>query len=202
MNLGRLLQSVVEQVEGAGSDDVGYFGGRYEGGYQIQQRPVEFARLVCVLAGYSPFSSYLEIGTAAGGTTRFLTEWLRIGRTTVIDDGNHRKCPVWVTQNRNFVPNLTEYIGDSHSLGAQVFLRELTCSFDLVGIDGDHSYSGVRADWDLVEPFLAPRAIVWFHDIRACDGVAQCWGELRQRHSVLLETGELGNGVLRRDEAV
>jgi predicted O-methyltransferase YrrM len=202
MNLGHLLQSVVEQVEGAGSDDVGHFGGRYEGGFQIQQRPVEFARLVCLLASYSPFASYLEIGTAAGGTTRFLTAWLRIDRTAVIDDGKHRKYPVWVSQNRKLVPNLAEYIGDSHSPGAHAFLRELRCSFDLVGIDGDHSYCGVRADWDVVEPFLAPRAIVWFHDVRACDGVARCWGELRRRHTVLLETDELGIGVLRRDETV
>jgi len=193
---------VVEQVERAGSEDVGYFGGLYEGGFQIQQRPVELARLVCLLASYSPFASYLEIGTAAGGTTRFLTEWLRIDRTAIIDDGNHRKYSVWVTQNSKLVPNLSEYIGDSHAPGAQVFLRELKCSFDLVGIDGDHSYPGVRADWDLVEPFLAPRAIVWFHDIRACDGVARCWSELRRRHTVLLETDELGIGVLRHDEAV
>jgi hypothetical protein len=192
---------MVEQVECAGSDDVAYFGGRHEGGLQIQQRPVEFARLVCLLAGYSPFASYLEIGTAAGGTTRFLTEWLHIGRTAVIDDGRHRKYPVWVAQNRNFVPNLSEYIGDSHSPGAPAFLRGLKWSFDLVGIDGDHSYSGVRADWDLVQPFLAPRAIAWFHDIRACEGVARCWGELRRQHTVLLETEELGIGVLRRDGA-
>lgn len=202
MNSGRLLQLVTEQVERAGSEDVGYFGGLYEGGYQIQQRPAEFARLVCLLAGHSPFASYLEIGTAAGGTTRFLTEWLRIDRTAVIDDGNHRKYPVWAAQNRRFVPDLVEHIGDSHAPAARAWLQETGRVFDLVGIDGDHSYAGVRADWELVEPFLAPRAIVWFHDIRACEGVARCWDELRRRHTVLLETDEFGIGVLRRERAV
>ena len=32
--------SAVERIERAGSDDLGHFGGLYEGGYQIQQRPV------------------------------------------------------------------------------------------------------------------------------------------------------------------
>ena len=202
MDLGRLLQSLVAEVERAGSDDVGYFGGLYEGGLQIQQRPTELARLVCLLAGYSPFANYLEIGTAAGGTTRFLTEWLAIHRTAIIDDGKHRKHPVWLAQNRRGISNLSEYVGDSHSPEARAFLQGLARSFDLVGIDGDHSYAGVRADWDLVEPFLAAHAIVWFHDIRACDGVARCWGELCRSHTVLLETDELGIGVLRRDRVV
>jgi len=195
--LGRLLQFMTEEVERAGSDDVSYFGGLYTGGYHIQQRPAEFGRLVCLLAAYSPFSAYLEIGTAAGGTTRFLNDWLRIDRTVVIDDGNHGKHPVWLHQNRKGIANLTEFIGDSHSPQAAEFLSGLHCQFDLVAIDGDHSYSGVRADWYLIQPFLAQHAIVWFHDIKACQGVAQHWEELRSHFPILLETADFGIGALR-----
>jgi hypothetical protein len=197
MFLGDLLQLVCNQVERVGSENVGWFGGIYEGGWQLQQRPVEFSRLVCLLAAYSPFAAYLEIGTASGGTTRFLAEWLRIGRTVIIDDGQHPKHSIWVNQNRKFVPGLSEFIGDSHCDLAGDFLRGLDCIFDLACVDGDHSYEGVHSDWKLIQPFLAPDALVWFHDIRVCEGVARFWAEVRQRFTVVLETDELGIGVLR-----
>ncbi|MGL4549727.1 MAG: class I SAM-dependent methyltransferase, partial [Gemmataceae bacterium] len=103
--------------------------------------------------------------------------------------------------NRAHLPGLEEHVGDSHAPDAAEFLRRLGRTFDLVGIDGDHSYEGVKADWELVEPHLAPGAVVWFHDTRACEGVARWWAELRPRHPVLLETDQFGIGVLRRGGA-
>jgi predicted O-methyltransferase YrrM len=35
---------------------------------------------------------------------------------------------------------------------------------DLIFIDGDHSYEGVKADWDLFLPHLSEFAVVVFHD--------------------------------------
>ena len=35
---------------------------------------------------------------------------------------------------------------------------------DLIFIDGDHSYEGVKRDWDLFSPHLAPFGVVVFHD--------------------------------------
>ena len=35
---------------------------------------------------------------------------------------------------------------------------------DLLFIDGDHSYEGVKRDWDLFVPFVKPFGIVVFHD--------------------------------------
>ena len=37
-------------------------------------------------------------------------------------------------------------------------------SIDLLFIDGDHSYRGVKADWDLFSPKLAPWGVAVFHD--------------------------------------
>lgn len=194
---GLLLNRVIMLVNSAGSDNVGCFGGVYEGGYHIQQRPEEFSRLVCFLAAHGPFRAYLEIGTASGGTLRFLKECVQIERCVTIDDGRHPKFIFWTEQNRQCIENLSEFIGDSHSAAARQFLQELGIQFDLVGIDGDHSYEGVAADWRLVQPFLADGALVWFHDIRVCPGVASLWHELSATHSRVLETNQLGIGVLR-----
>jgi predicted O-methyltransferase YrrM len=35
---------------------------------------------------------------------------------------------------------------------------------DLLFIDGDHSYEGVKRDWDLFAPYVKPFGIVVFHD--------------------------------------
>ncbi len=35
---------------------------------------------------------------------------------------------------------------------------------DLIFIDGDHSYEGVKRDWELFTPHLAPFGVVVFHD--------------------------------------
>lgn len=42
---------------------------------------------------------------------------------------------------------------------------------DLLFVDGDHSYDGVLADWNIFGPALAPGAAVAFHDIGWAEGV-------------------------------
>jgi predicted O-methyltransferase YrrM len=192
-----LLPEVTEAIHRAGSDHIPTFGGTHEGGYCIQQVPEELAQLICLCAAFGPFASSLEIGTAAGGTTRIMRDYVAIGSTVVIDDGRHPKFPVWQNDNRQHIGNLSEFIGDSHSDAANDFLVQLNRKYDLVGIDGDHSEAGVRMDWNMVRPFLQSGAIVWFHDIRRWDGVAALWEELKASHTVLLETDVLGIGAIR-----
>lgn len=44
-------------------------------------------------------------------------------------------------------------------------------SLDLLFIDGDHSYKGVKADWDAYKKFLKSGSIVVFHDWGWAEGV-------------------------------
>ena len=37
-------------------------------------------------------------------------------------------------------------------------------TIDMLFIDGDHSYDGVKRDWDLFMPHVAPFGLVVFHD--------------------------------------
>ena len=192
-----LREELVAAINKAGTSDP-WFGGSNVGGYCIQQDPAEFAELVLALQG-KPIKSYLQVGSAAGGSERFLCEQLGIRSLTIIDRGDHIQFPIWQNQNKLALQNLgvevTEHIGDSHDEEAERFL-EYRGPFDLVGIDGDHSPAGVRMDWELVAPCLRPGSVVWLHDCcvkRANDyGPWEVSEKLRSTHKMLLDTQVFG----------
>lgn len=49
--------------------------------------------------------------------------------------------------------------------------------FDMLFIDGDHSYKGVKADWEAYKHFLRPGSIVVFHDSGWAEGVKRVINE-------------------------
>lgn len=58
---------------------------------------------------------------------------------------------------------------------------------DLLFIDGDHSYEGVKRDFELYSPLVAPDGLIVFHDIvdgppEYVGGVHRFWSEIRQRY--------------------
>lgn len=53
---------------------------------------------------------------------------------------------------------------------------------DFVFIDGDHSYDGVKNDFELVYPHLSDKGIVVFHDTLLCDGTRQFANDLRTKY--------------------
>jgi predicted O-methyltransferase YrrM len=73
---------------------------------------------------------------------------------------------------------------------AKVFGRR---QLDLLFIDGDHSYDGVRRDYELYAPLVRPGGLIAFHDIvdgpeSAVGGVPRFWREVK---ASLLEPVEL-----------
>lgn len=56
-------------------------------------------------------------------------------------------------------------------------ISDLTESLDLLFIDGDHSYEGVKADWEAYKHFLKPGSVVVFHDWGWAEGVKRVVAE-------------------------
>lgn len=50
-------------------------------------------------------------------------------------------------------------------------VREVAPRLNILFIDGDHSYAGVKADWETYKGFLKPGSIVIFHDYGWAEGV-------------------------------
>lgn len=200
-----------DQIRTLGTDNLSHFGNGYlhEGGYSLQQNPDELASLTMLLRerwgswlhvvsgmpkNVVPY--YLEIGSASGGTARWLVEQVYFPFVLSIDDGGHHRAPeqgehfgqIESMLTKRYAGKIHRMRGDSHSPDAERFLRDHLCGADgslrhylaAAFIDGDHSYEGVKKDIALVRPFLSSGSVVIFHDTVACEGVKRAWEESLQ----------------------
>ena len=72
-------------------------------------------------------------------------------------------------------------------------------SVDLVHIDADHSYEGVKRDFENWLPKLAPEGIMLLHDIGVIQkdvGVRFFWREVQSRFPTFSDTRAVGLGVV------
>jgi len=166
-------------------------------------------------------SVILEIGTAKGAT---LLGWCRIASSKVISvdlpGGIHGGGYPAIKQSlyREFVadrPEVSLHLiqADSHVLATRKLAEEKLdgAPIDVLFIDGDHSYAGVRADFELWSPLVRPGGLVLFHDILPHKHVAHCevdqlWNELKSqyRHEEFIanpEQGWAGIGVIEMSQA-
>jgi cephalosporin hydroxylase len=147
------------------------------GGMRIWQYPSQFVPyMLNVLVPYN-IRSYIEIGCRWGGTFVLTVEYLQRLRGvhavtgTAVDVINSPVREYCAT-----TPNTTFMIADSHSSTFEAYVADK--HYDLVFIDGDHSYEGVAKDFSVME---AHGDVFVFHDIvnDACLGVVRMWNELK-----------------------
>ena len=148
------------------------------GGLLIWQYPNQFAKYLLLLKKLN-IKSYIEIGCRWGGTFILTTEYLKhFNNLTkciavdIIDSPVKEYC-----ENTQF----TEFKQiNTRSDDFDTYINENF--FDLIFIDGDHSYEGVKNDY--IKCKDSGRILV-FHDIDndACYGVIQFWNELKHYES-------------------
>lgn len=144
----------------AGSDSLAVFGGAFEGGAHIQQVPDELAPCICdIIKSKKKITSMLEIGSAAGGTAYILGYFLSPETIVIIDDNRHPKHALRVDILKDM--ERREIIGSSRD---PEVIDEARGQYDLIVIDGDHSYQGVKADFDSYFPMLSDNGFILFHD--------------------------------------
>lgn len=188
------------------------FGNRYFNACQVRS---ELTSLGELLAQRRPERA-LEIGTARGGTLLFLTRLASPRATIVSVDlpggefgsgyGNRRRWFYQRFSRREQVLRLLQ--DDSHSTET---LEKVKAEFsgqpvDYLFIDGDHSYEGVRRDFEMYSPIVARGGLIAFHDIvegafDCVGGVPQFWNEIKSqyRHDEFIEDpkqGGYGIGVI------
>ena len=177
-------EEILEFVLSAGSDSTEVFGGRFKGGYELQQCPEEITDF---LERYQDIkiTNFFEIGVAAGGNTRIFCDHLKIKNVHVMDLNEHPSISYEGNPNArdNNFKNLKNsgefksFYGDSHSEDAKNWLAGLDTKFQMVFIDGDHTEEGINLDTKL--PYLDDNAYVIYHDTVIGVGSEQFDGKLK-----------------------
>jgi predicted O-methyltransferase YrrM len=187
-------------------------------GIRPMQCPDELAALVREVEKAKP-KSVLEIGTARGGTLLLLCRFAAAHATIVSVDlpyaRNGGGYPRWKEPHyRHFAQaNQTLHLlrADSHATATVETVAGLVGSrgFDFVLIDADHSYEGVKQDYQNYRPLLAEGGLLALHDILPNAGdpsidVNRFWAELEADPAVRTETiitdpgqGMYGIGLVR-----
>ena len=144
------------------------------GGLLIWQYPSQFSKYLALLVRQN-VSSYLEVGCRWGGTFVLTNEVLKRFRpmtrsvaVDVIDSPVQDYCAL--NEEAEFLrassssEQFREFIGGAH--------------FDVIFIDGDHSYEGVRGDYQRCREH---GSIFVFHDISSsvCSDVERFWNQLK-----------------------
>jgi predicted O-methyltransferase YrrM len=121
-------------------------------------------------ARFLPAFTAVEIGTDDGSSTTAL-----LAGATEIGGHLHSVDPAPCAGARKRV---SEYgyaeHWTFHNCPSAVFAPSCPECIDLLFIDGDHSYNGVRADWQLFGPKVRSGGLILFHDyVSIYPGVAQ-----------------------------
>lgn len=133
-------------------------------GWGIEQNPHELATFLVRMQELG-VQSVLEIGTGyKGGLSRFLAHDMGWTVTSVDINAYHHIFP-----------------GVSYIVGKNPVI---TGKFDLVFIDGDHSYESVVSDYEVY--FDNAEKVVAFHDIcglRDCEGSEDFWFQFKKANT-------------------
>lgn len=161
----------------------------------LAQQGWEFRQLLQYVKGAK---SILEIGSRHGETLiRFALVADHKARIVSLDsnaEGTHE----YFAFNANALSNYDFHaiIADSHNPETVEVVRNLG-PYDFCFIDGDHTYEGVKADYENYGPMAN---IIAFHDIDL-DGVRDFWNQTRRSLPMMefvhsSSKGQMGIGVL------
>lgn len=121
---------------------------------KAQQKPKEFYELLKTLSEMQSNKIAVEIGSYDGGC---LHAYVKLFDKVISID----------LQNRSRLKEVDYIIGDSQK--ALPLLKETiggkNTKIDFLMIDGDHSYDGVKADFNLYHKLVRKGGIIAFHDI-------------------------------------
>ena len=172
----------------------------------------ELARLLEDVRRLNP-RTVIEIGTSMGGT---LYLWTRLAKPDAVivsvdlpgGQFGGGYSPLRTPIYRRFARerqtlHLMRADSHQHSTLEQVRVLFGGQSVDLLFIDGDHTYEGVKQDWEMYSPLVRPGGLVVFHDVAGnydTTQVKRFWDEIKPgykyREYMVHPRGQYGIGVL------
>jgi len=167
-----------------------------------EQIKEEIQGLLNMLAEIKP-KTILEIGTARGGTLFLLTKVAHEAAHIISIDlpgglfgGGYNKAikPLYESFSRP-LQRIDLLRMDSHNHDTQIRVEQLLGirQIDLLFIDGDHTYQGVKRDFEIYSQYVRSGGMIVFHDIAVHQSNTGCevnkfWGEVKKhyKHSEIM----------------
>lgn len=164
-----------------------------------QQVKSELIRLLKILKTTKP-KYILEIGTAGGGTLFLISKVAKKDAVIISVDlpgGIHGGgYPKWKSSLYRFSISSHQKLylirANSHDINT---LRKIEAilggnKIDFLFIDGDHTYSGVKNDFNLYKKLVKSKGIIAFHDIAKHPSKMNChvnnlWNEIKHNYDYL-----------------
>lgn len=162
--------------------------------FQVKEEIIKFTTLISEMKP----KVVLEIGTAGGGTLYLLSKCASSDSTIISIDlpegvygGGYPmwKIPLYKSFAR-FRQRMYLIRADSHNSGTLETCKSVLANkkVDFLFIDGDHSYDGVKKDFEMYSPFVKEGGIIAFHDIvigsfESVGGVPKFWREICNDYS-------------------
>jgi hypothetical protein len=158
-------------------------------------------------------NAIIELGAFKGKSTAYIAEGARLGGNAHVWTVDPWDLPGNIDGKHHFAQHVTReaFRVQVHSMGLDEFITPIQDfslraadrwegpEVGLLYIDGSHTYTDVRADYEAWEKHLAPRATVVFDDYRTKKnpGVTQYVDELRRDFDFDISTPPLAIRCLR-----
>lgn len=172
----------------------------------IYNEAVEYYELILSHFENNPIN-FLEIGVLKGGNFTLTGNLLNTAFALGVDNGS---CMLQKEFNSIVSTKALQpcfpydiLLGDSYSEEMLKRVKGKNITFDLIYIDGDHSYNGCKKDFEMYSPLINKGGIIVFHDINPTKNshirVSQFWQEIKKQYKykeIVDKNKPVGIGVL------
>lgn len=118
----------------------------------------EFLNLAYWVNGFKPHN-VLEIGTM--GSSFWVLSKLSTGKKVSVDIDPRQS----IIHHFMYGEDWKFFQGDSHTQEMFQKVKSFCPQYDFIFIDGDHTYDGVKRDFEMYKSLLTERGVIAFHDI-------------------------------------
>lgn len=164
---------------------------------RLAQDPMELLWLVNMVDRIKP-EVVVEIGIESSGGIKYWETVSAPNATIIGIDINFGA--VDASWNVNESPKDIQYVrGDSHDVATLDRLLNILDGrkIDFLFIDGDHTYDGVRRDWEMYSPIVRDGGMVAFHDVNDHCGPGKLFAEIRKHNKKhVLVNPIMGTGIV------